>query len=208
MFRSGDKIKSRTFQKDFGENHICQLKCPFCNVNVNILDWEHHKLPNFIWKSDIDFDFFGRSMLPNIGNRNSIRQGKNHSKTRWTKKTGNKVKQMRKRKSISLEKMTKKQFWKSEEKMRTALLLIVLKAKRRLDRNDKEAKMIARNKIKPKKVNFHVIRTFFIKASTKKKHRILGCFRKQAFEKTYNYNFPLNKNTLNGKSNQKTVYAR
>ena len=26
-------------------------------------------------------------------------------------------------------------------------------------------------------------------------------------EKTYNYNFPLNRNTLNGKSNQKTIYA-
>ena len=98
MIRSGDKIKSRTFLKDFGENHICQLKCPFCNVNVNIFDWEHHKLPNFIWKSNTDFDFFGKSMLPNIGNRISIRQAKVHSKKRWIKKTVNEVKQKRKKK--------------------------------------------------------------------------------------------------------------
>ena len=111
--------------------------------------------------------FFGRSMLPNIGNRISIRQGKNHSKTKWTKKTGNKLKQMRKKKYKSRQD-EKKRFWKSEEKMRTVLLLILLKANRNLDEMDEEAKKMAKRKKKPIKGNFPIIRILWGKDSTKK----------------------------------------
>ena len=116
--KSGDKIRSEGFQKVFGENQNCQRKCIFCYVNGNITTWEDHKISNFHLKIKCRVQcFFERNMLPNKRNRISMGQRNVFSNVRWTKKNGEKIEaNQKKRKSTSLDKKIKKQFWEKEKK--------------------------------------------------------------------------------------------
>ena len=71
----------------------------------------------------------------------------------------------------------------------------------------KELKMVAKMKIEPMKVDFLFIRMFSGKESTKSYIEKQTVPKNSELKKTYNYNFPLNRITLNVESNQKTIYA-
>ena len=71
----------------------------------------------------------------------------------------------------------------------------------------KESKMVAKMKIEPMKVDFLFIRMFSGKESTKSYIEKQTVPKNSELKKTYNYNFPLNRITLNVESNQKTIYA-